>query len=70
MKKTVLKGWVEKVLSGVVITWLFFVGTTIDNVLDNKVYDTILVVWTILALGSFYLITKYGKSLDEEIEEI
>lgn len=66
MKKTKLKGWIEKLLSAIVCGYLMFIATTIDNVLENKIYDTILVVWTILAIGSFYLIQKYGKSFEED----
>ena len=63
-KKRVLKNWVVKVLGWVLGSWIFFVDTTIDNVLENRVYDIVLVVWTILAIGSFVLLDKYSNAFD------
>ena len=63
-KKRVLKDWVVKVLGWVLGSWFFFVCTTIDNVLENKVYDIVLIVWTILAIGSFVLLDKYSNTFD------
>lgn len=62
-KKRVLKDWVVKVLGWVLGSWFFFVATTIDNVLENRVYDIVLVVWTLLAIGSFYLLENYSDAL-------
>ena len=63
-KKRVLKSWLVKVLSWVLGSWFFFVCTTIDNVLENRVYDIVLVVWTALAIGSFVLLDKYSNAFD------
>ena len=63
-KKRVLKSWLVKVLCWVLGSWIVFVATTIDNVLENKVYDIVLVVWTILAIGSFVLLDKYSNAFD------
>lgn len=63
-KKRVLKSWVVKVLGWVLGSWFFFVCTTIDNVLENKTYDIVLVVWTLLAIGSFYLLENYSDALE------
>ena len=63
-KKRVLKSWLVKVLGWVLGSWIFFVATTIDNVLENKVYDIVLIVWTILAIGSFVLVDKYSNAFD------
>ena len=59
-----LKNWVVKVLGGILGGYIFFVGTTIDS-LGNKTYDIILVVWTILALLSFYLLKKYSRVFED-----
>ena len=58
-KERVLKSWLVKVLS-----WIFFVVTAIDNVLENRVYDIVLVVWTALAISSFVLLDKYSNAFD------
>lgn len=63
-KKRVLKNWLVKVLGWVLGSWFFFVCTTIDNVLENRVYDIVLVVWTLLAIGSFYLLENYSDALE------
>lgn len=63
-KKRVLKSWLVKVLGWVLGSWIVFVATTIDNVLENRVYDTILIVWTILAVVSFVLLNKYSNAFD------
>ena len=63
-KKRVLKDWVVKVLGWVLGSWFFFVCTTIDNVLENRVYDIVLVIWTLLAIGSFYLLENYSDALE------
>ena len=63
-KKGVLKSWLVKVLGWVLGSWFFFVCTTIDNVLENRVYDIVLVVWTALAIGSFVLLDKCSNAFD------
>ena len=64
MKKRMLKKWVVKVLGFILGSWFFFVATTIDNVLENKTYDIILIVWTALAISSFILLDKYSNAFD------
>jgi len=64
MKKRMLKKWVVKVLGFILGSWFFFVATTIDNVLENKTYDIILIVWTAFAIGSFILLNKYSNAFD------
>jgi len=64
MKKRMLKNWVVKVLGFILGSWFFFVATTIDNVLENRTYDIILIVWTALAIGSFILLDKYSNVFD------
>ena len=64
MKKRMLKNWVVKVLGFILGSWFFFVATTIDNVLENRTYDIILIVWTALAIGSFVLLDKYSNAFD------
>lgn len=59
-----LKKWIVKVLGFILGSWFFFVATTIDNVLENKTYDIILIVWTVLAIGSFILLNKYSNAFD------
>ena len=43
-KERVLKSWLVKVLGWVLGSWIVFVATTIDNVLENRVYDIVLIV--------------------------
>ena len=62
-KKRVLKNWVVKVLGWVLGLWIVFVATTIDSI-GNRVYDIVLVVWTLLAIGSFYLLENYSNALE------
>lgn len=62
-KKRVLKSWLVKVLGWVLGSWIVFVATTIDSI-GNKTYDIILVVWTVLAIGSFVLLDKYSNAFD------
>ena len=63
-KKRVLKSWLVKVLSWVLGSWFFFIATTIDNVLENRVYDIVLIVWTALVISSFVLLNKYSNAFD------
>ena len=62
-KKRVLKDWVVKVLGCVLGLWIVFVATTIDSIGD-RAYDIVLVVWTLLAIGSFYLLENYSDALE------
>lgn len=63
-KKRVLKSWLVKVLGWVLGSWIVFVATTIDNVLENRVYDIVLIVLIALAIGSFVLLNKYSNAFD------
>lgn len=62
-KKRVLKSWLVKVLGWILGSWIVFVATTIDSI-GNKTYDIVLVVWTVLAIGSFVLLDKYSNAFD------
>lgn len=64
MKKTVLKNWVVKVLGSILSGYIFFIGTTIDS-LGNSFYNKILVIWTLLAIGSFVLLNKYSNIFED-----
>lgn len=70
-KKRVLKNWVVKVLGFVLFGWFMFVSTTIDSIdlTCYTLYDKILVVWTILALVSFHLLSKYSNAFDYNYED-
>lgn len=63
-KERVLKSWLVKVLGWVLGSWIVFVATTIDNVLENRVYDIVLIVWTALVISSFVLLNKYSNAFD------
>lgn len=63
-KERVLKSWLVKVLDWVLGSWIVFVATTIDNVLENRVYDIVLIVWTVLTISSFVLLNKYSNVFD------
>lgn len=64
--KRVLRKWVVKVLSTILFGYIFFCGTTIDSITIEYfgTYDKILLVWTILSLISFYLLSKYSNVFD------
>lgn len=64
--KRVLRKWVVKVLSAILFGYIFFCGTTIDSITIEYfgTYDKILLVWTILSLISFYLLSKYSNVFD------
>ena len=64
MKKRVLKNWVVKVLGAIVATWVCFVATTIESI-GNSTYDKILIIYTLLAVGSFYLLKNYSNALED-----
>lgn len=64
--KRVLRKWVVNVLSAILFGYIFFCGTTIDSITIEYfgTYDKILLVWTILSLISFYLLSKYSNVFD------
>lgn len=70
-KKRVLRKWVVKVLSFILFGWIMFCATTIDSIdlTTYTLYDKILVVWTILALVSFHLLSKYSNVFDYNYED-
>lgn len=59
-----LKSWVVKVLGTIVATYVMFVATTIES-LGNKIYNIILIVYTLLAITSMILLDKYSDVLDD-----
>jgi len=65
-KRFILRKWFERVLQFLLGGWVFFVATTIDSVdlTCYTTYDKILVIWTILALISFHLLSKYTHCFD------
>lgn len=65
-KRFILRKWLERVLQFILFGWIMFCATTIDSI-DLTIYttyDKILVVWTILALVSFHLLSKYTHCFD------
>ncbi len=62
-KKRVLRNWLVKALSSILVLWIVFVATTIDSI-GNRVYDIVLVIWTLLAIGSFYLLENYSNAFE------
>lgn len=63
MKTRVLRNWLVKVLSAIIIGWVLFCGMTIDS-LGNNTYDTVFTVWTGLAIASYYLLKRYSNVLN------
>ena len=63
MEKRTLRKNIVNVLSIILGSWIVFVATTIDSI-GNKTYDIVLIVWTILAIGSFVLLDKYSNAFD------
>jgi len=59
-----LKGWLVKVLRTIIATYIMFVATTIET-LGNSTYDKILIVYTIVTLISFRLLSKYSNVFDD-----
>ncbi len=66
MKKRVLREGYRKLFCWVLGLWFLFVATTIESIdlTTYTLYDKILVVWTILALVSFHLLSKYSNTFD------
>lgn len=62
-RKVTLKSWLVKVLSTILVSYIVFLSLTIESI-GNKTYNTILVVYTILGVGSFYLLKKFSSVLD------
>ena len=54
-----LRKWVVTTLETLVTLWIAFVATTIES-LGNHIYDTILVVFTAVALASIAILNKYS----------
>jgi len=59
-----LKSWLVKVLGTIIATYIMFVATTIET-LGNSTYDKILIVYTIVTLISFRLLSKYSNVFDD-----
>ena len=62
-RKVILKSWLVKVLGAILVSYIAFVSLTIESI-GNKTYNTILIVYTILGVGSFYLLKKFSSVLD------
>lgn len=62
-RKVTLKSWLVKVLGAILVSYIAFLSLTIENI-GNKTYNTILIVYTILGVGSFYLLKKFSSVLD------
>lgn len=62
-RKVTLKSWLVKVLGIILVSYIAFVSLTIESI-GNKTYNTILVVYTILGVGSFYLLKNFSSVLD------
>lgn len=63
MKKRVLKNWIANILSFVLGGYIMFILTTIDS-LGNTTYNIILLIYSILAFTSYYLLLKYTNRLE------
>ena len=63
MKKRVLKDWIANILSFVVGSYVMFILTTIDSI-GNTTYNIILLVYSVLAFTSYYLLLKYTNRLE------
>lgn len=63
MKKRVLKNWIANILSFVVGSYVMFILTTIDSI-GNTTYNIILLVYSVLAFISYYLLLKYTNRLE------
>lgn len=63
MKKRVLKNWIANILSFVLGSYITFILTTIDSI-GNTTYNIILLVYSVLAFTSYYLLLKYTNRLE------
>lgn len=63
MKKRVLKNWIANILSFVVGSYVMFILTTIDSI-GNTTYNIILLIYSVLAFISYYLLLKYTNRLE------
>ena len=63
MKKRVLKDWIANLLSFILGSYIMFILTTIDS-LGNTTYNTILLIYSVLAFISYYLLLKYTNRLE------
>lgn len=63
MKKRVLKNWIANILSFIVGSYVMFILTTIDSI-GNTTYNIILLIYSVLAFTSYYLLLKYTNRLE------
>lgn len=63
MKKGVLKNWIANILSFIVGSYVMFILTTIDSI-GNTTYNIMLLVYSVLAFTSYYLLLKYTNRLE------
>lgn len=64
-KKVYLKEKVETFLVGVVLMAIAFIAMTIESI-GNPVYDKILVITIIVMLLIMKVLTKFGRSFNED----
>lgn len=64
-KKVYLKEKVETFLVGVVLMAIAFIAMTIESI-GNPVYDKILVITIIIMLLIMKVLTKFGRSFNED----
>lgn len=63
MKRRVLKNWIANILSFIVGSYVMFILTTIDSI-GNTTYNIILLVYSVFAFTSYYLLLKYTNRLE------
>lgn len=63
MKKRVLKNWIANILSFVLGSYIMFILTSIDSI-GNTTYNIILLIYSVLAFISYYLLLKYTNRLE------
>ena len=65
MKKVYLKSWLENLLVSVEFIIIAFFAMTIDNILENPIYDRIALVLIITLMVNGLVLSKYSKSIIE-----
>lgn len=64
-KRIYLKGWVENVLTTIVLISIMFIAVTIET-LGNPVYDKVLVVAIIVDVVIMKVLCCYGKEFNKD----
>lgn len=65
-KKLWFKSWVENFITRVELTIVAFFAMTIDNLLENTLYDIIAFILMGVFLGNMFLLMKFGKEFNQE----